>query len=200
MNVKQGLLIAAVAASMLLATGCGSANHASSTGNSSANTSNTASTQSTKTTTPDRTVMVGASGYSGLGNLDKFEKQAKAHPTDYKAQLDAGVSAFDNGKLTLAIHYYEKAAKLKPSAATPVNNIGNVYYRPMKLPAKALPYYQKAVKINPKDGVAWLNLIEVEGTLGHNSAAKSYAVEALKVVPKSNAYYSSLQTALKKMK
>lgn len=140
--------------------------------------------------------VVGAQSYSGQANLQKYEKAATAHPTDYQAQLTAGVSAFVNHHYNAAITYYQKAAKLQPHNGEPVNNIGNVYFRGLGKPKSALSYYRQATHVQPGYVYGWWNLALCEKAVGDMTAAKAAVSQGLQSVPKSNPYYNDLKTAL----
>ncbi|SHJ89065.1 TPR repeat-containing protein [Alicyclobacillus tolerans] len=193
-KMKKLLLSLTTVATLGLVAGCGTVNQ---TANQAAKQVQKTANQAIKT---PGGVMVGATAYYGAANLKKFENAAKAQPKSEKAQMDAGISAFDNQQFEKAITYYQKAAQLNPKDPIPLNNIGNVYFRGLKQPSQALAYYKKATQIGPTYGVAWLNLYLVQIQLNQKQAAKQTLQQALKVVPKSNAYYSDLQKDLNSLK
>jgi tetratricopeptide (TPR) repeat protein len=139
----------------------------------------------------------GAAPYQGAKNLKKWAAAAKAAPHNEEAQIQAGVSAFQNDKPQLAIQYYLKAAADNPNDATPWNNIGNVYRNLLHEDRVAMAYYRKAIKIEPLYDVAWYNLAWTEQSMGDIAAAKATAAEALKVLPPTDPDHGSFEQMLK---
>lgn len=185
-------------ATALLVAGCGTAKP---TANQTSN-----QTTSPKSTTKQTVIrqgnnmLVGAGSYAGQANLKKYESTAKQSPQNAQAQINAGISAYDNGQYQTAVAYYKKAIQLDPKNAIPYNNLGNTYLRGLKQPKNALPYYQKATQVQPSYAYGWYNLALCQEQLGDNTAAKATFQSALKVVPKSDPLYSVMQKAMAQVK
>lgn len=194
---RFGPLSGLVLGALLLA-GCGaqpSAVNVPQTGTGAPLSSQTSSA-SKAATAPSRTYVVGGQNYAGQANLRQYKKAAAAHPTDYLAQIAAGVSSFVNGDYSSAIAYYQKAANLQPHNGEPLNNIGNVYFRGLNRPKLALPYYERATHVQPDYVYGWWNLALCEKALGNMAAAKAAVIEGLKNVPRNDPNYNSLKMAL----
>ncbi len=142
-------------------------------------------------------MIVGGDAYQGKDKLAKLEQDAAAHPSDAKAQIQAGISAYVNGDMQKAITYYHKAIADDPKNALPYNNLGNVYFRGLKQPKEALQYYQKATQVDPTYAFGWWNLALCEIDLGDKSAAKTALQQGLSKVPKDDPHYKNLQDTLK---
>lgn len=171
--------------------GCGKT-----TSNSANNTvTNTATTGTTvtKNSAGGKTIIEGASGYTGKTNLDKYLATAKASPKSVTAQMNAGVASHVNGNDTAAIGYYKKAIALQPSNGEAYNNIGNIYLRDLKNAKAALPYYQKATTVEPSYSYGWWNLAITQATLGDTQGELQTLTKALTVVKTSDPVYKELQ-------
>lgn len=200
-NIIQSIGVAAIAAVVL--TGCGTGGQAAN--NSSAGTSNTSNTASAKSTTngaittKNGTVIENASGYAGSANLKKYQAAASSKPSDFQAQIDAGIASHVNGDDAKAIKYYQAAGKINPKSAVPYNNIGNIYLRDKKDAKSAIPYYQKATKADPTYAYGWWNLSIAQSQNGNIAAAKKAVASGLKDVKKSDPVYKSLQAMQKQL-
>lgn len=179
-----------------LLAGCGTSNQ---TANNTSNTANTVTT-TTKNTSTGKTIIEGASGYSGKANLNKYIAAAKASPKSVTAQMNAGIASHVNGNDTAAITYYRKVIALSPSNGIAYNNIGNIYLRDQKNAKTALTYYQKATQVEPSYSYGWWNLAITESTLGNNTSALQTLSQALKVVKSSDPVYKELQAMQTQLK
>ena len=141
-------------------------------------------------------LIYGGQAYEGSANLAKYEKTAKAQPKSAQAQIQAGISAYVNGKFSAAIAYYKQAIADDPKNGLPYNNIGNIYYRGMGDPKAAVPYYQKTTQVDPTYVYGWWNLALSESSLGNTAAAKQAVRQGLVHVPKTDPYYKYLKGAL----
>lgn len=176
------------------AVGCGTANQ---TQNQIANQTSAAKSQTQNVVRQGNNMLVGAGNYAGQANLHRYETAARNAPGNAQDQINAGISAYDNGKYQTAITYYKKAIQLAPKNAIAYNNLGNAYFRGLKQPKSALPYYQKATQVQPSYAYGWYNLALCQEQLGQKAAARSTLQTALKAVAKTDKLYPTLQTALK---
>lgn len=139
------------------------------------------------------------SQYVGDKNLQKYEAAAKANPTNFKDQINAGMSAYANKKYDEAISYYNAASKVEPNNPEPVNALGNIYFRNLNQPEKALGLYQQATKLNPSYAYAWWNEATCQKALGNIGDAKATLQKGLANVSKSDPLYSTLQKMLSQL-
>ncbi len=88
-----------------------------------------------------------------------FLIQAPSINADRADTLNAeGQKLIDQGKFTEALEAYKKAIKLKPDFWSPYRNAGWVLeYKPNK-PQDALPYYFKAIELNPTEPISFLEI------------------------------------------
>lgn len=114
-----------------------------------------------------------------------FDQAVKASPTGL-TYFYQGYARQQSGALQAAADAYDKAAAdLKgngSAAATALNNAGYAYQKLGRLD-KAVTYYKNAVKANPKNGEAQLNLGLVYLNIGNQSAAAPYLKAALAAKP-----------------
>lgn len=68
-----------------------------------------------------------------------------------------GIAIHQQGALTLAVKYYERAVKVDPTYADAENNIGTVWYQ-RKRYSKAIRAYQKAINLRKDMPVLYSNL------------------------------------------
>lgn len=188
--------IGVAALAVVVLTGCGSGGSQTAKNNPSSS-SNSSASQSI--TTKNGTIITNGKPYHGAAILKKYQAAAKKKPNDFKAQMNAAIASHVNGDDAAAIKYYEAASKINPKSAVPHNNIGNIYLRDKKEPKKALPYYQKATKVDSTYGFGWYNLAITENDLGHTAAAKHALANGLKDVKKSDPAYSGMQTLQKQL-
>ena len=190
---------AAVIATAMLVAGCGTTGGAGGTGGSNAtnNATPNASTATKTNTTQNRTEILGGGNYKG--KLSQFVKTADANPHSEADQIQAGIAAYVNQNFQDAIKYYKRATVIAPKDVVPYNNLGNVYFRGLSDPTKALAFYQKATQLNAKYAFAWWNLAMCEAALGNKAAAKTAISTGLKNVPKSDANYKNLVSYSKQL-
>jgi len=155
-----------------------------------------------KTTTPNAisstsvTPSPDKSQYSGTQNLNMLESLAKANPKDANAQMNAGMSAYTNNDYTKAIDYYNNAIKINPKDGIVYNNIGNVYFRGLKNPKDALPFYEKATQVDPSYNFGWFNLALCQQKLEDKEGAKTTINRGLKALASNDPVVESLKKLL----
>ena len=80
-----------------------------------------------------------------------YGKLAKAHPRDPSYLNLTGIAYMQNGDLSRARKWFNRAIKLEPRFADAFNNLGATWYSQRNF-KRALEYYQRAVTLQP--GVA----------------------------------------------
>ena len=136
----------------------------------------------------------GTAPYMGSANLRKYEQAASANPTSYKAQLYAGLAASVNNNPTKAIQYWQDAIKVDPHVGNAYEYIGNVYLEDYNNPKEAMTWYKKSITYGPSYDYGWYRVVQLEVQFGDMPAAKKYAAEAAKVLPKGNKVLANLET------
>jgi tetratricopeptide (TPR) repeat protein len=196
MRMKSLAVLGSSALALAVLAGCGSP--AKSTANNATNgtSSTSASTSNTSSSSKNQTVSVGAQAYQGKTNLEKYTSLASKQATSFTAQINAGVSEYQNHNYAKAIAYYKKAAAINPKSAVPYNDIGNVY-RDMRDVKNAINYYTKATQADPTYGYGWLNLALAQVTNGDTSAAKTTVQKGLQSVKTSDPVHGMLVTEQK---
>lgn len=205
MNKRLMTSIGVAALSAVVLTGCGASGGKPAVSNQSSNAStnssasNASATAKNSITTKNGTVIINGKQYSGAATLKKYQTAAKNKPSDFQAQIQAGIASHVNGDDAAAIKYYKAAGKVNPKSAIPFNNIGNIYLRDKQDAKSAIPYYQKATKADPTYGYGWWNLSIAEAGVGNTAAAKKAVASGLKNVKKSDPAYPGLQAMQKKL-
>ncbi len=88
-----------------------------------------------------------------------FLIQAPSINADRADTLNAeGQKLIDQGKFTEALEAYKKAIKLKPDFWSPYRNAGWVLEYKLNKPQDALPYYFKAIELNPTEPISFLEI------------------------------------------
>ncbi|MBU0488534.1 MAG: hypothetical protein KKA07_17420 [Bacteroidetes bacterium] len=96
-----------------------------------------------------------------------------------------------------AIACFEKALTLFPEYKQAFNNIGAIYYEPLKDYAKAAEYFQKSVDIDSSNAVAWYNLACSYGKIKKDSLASHAFIEAIRQDKEKEQYQTGLVNHLK---
>lgn len=194
MRMKSLAVLGSSALALAVLAGCGSP--ANSTTNNAKNGASSTSASNTTSSSKNQTVSVGAQAYQGKTNLEKYTSQASKQATSFTAQINAGVSEYQNHNNAKAIAYYKKAAAIDPKSAVPYNNIGNIY-RDMREMTNAISYYTKATQVDPTYGYGWLNLALAQVTNGDTTAAKTTVQKGLQSVKTSDPVHGMLVTEQK---
>lgn len=193
-----GISVSILGISVLAGCGNTTSNSANNTVTNTANTANTGTTV-TKNSSGGKTIIEGASGYTGKANLNKYQSAAKSSPKSVTAQMNAGVASHVNGNDTAAIAYYKKAIALQPSNGEAYNDIGNIYLRDKNDAKAALPYYQKATTVEPSYSYGWWNLAITQATLKDTQGELQTLTKALTVVKTSDPVYKELKAMKSQM-
>ncbi|MCY0881870.1 MAG: tetratricopeptide repeat protein [Firmicutes bacterium] len=144
-----------------------------------------------------KTIVEGASQYQGKKNLDKYESAAAKSPSNFNAQIQAGVAAFNNNQPQQAISYYKAAMKIDPHKGISYDNIGNVYRDDLHNYTKALQYYQECVKEEPTCNFGWYNQAFVDVYDLHNTKAAQLVYQAAqKALPATDPYVGYIKKML----
>lgn len=118
-----------------------------------------------------------AAAYSNLGvalmALGRSEEGIAAYRQALSVQPDFADAAFNLGRalmkksrITEAIRYFEQAVELYgDKTATALNGLGNAL-RTINRPQQALPYAERAVRVDPEFAEAWMNLASTYRDLG----------------------------------
>lgn len=91
--------------------------------------------------------------YYFFGDFNKAEKafrsHLKRHPDDTKAYNNLGGLYYFRKQYTTALEYFKKFVKANPKDVKAINNVGVVTMNKLGKLGEALPYFQRAVKIDP---------------------------------------------------
>jgi serine/threonine protein kinase/tetratricopeptide (TPR) repeat protein len=103
--------------------------------------------------------------------VEQFKKATEKAPGMYRAYMNLGAS------LEMLTRYKESEQALSTSLKlqeTPggLNNMGTLLTTQMR-DAEAVPYYERAVALNPHEYVYWMNLADSNRRLGHLRTANS---------------------------
>ena len=178
----------AVASFALFVAGCG---QSQAIGHSAPTKPASKTVASNKTT---RVLRMGATAYQGASNLSKYEQLASTHQQSYEAQIEAGTAAEVNNDPQKAIQYWQQAIKIDPKKGNPYEYIGNIYLEDYNNPKEAMTWYKKSITYGPSYDFGWYRVVQLEVQFGDMSAAKKYAAEAAKVLPKGNKVLANLET------
>lgn len=86
-----------------------------------------------------------------------FKRLSDAAPQNAVYFNKLGISLHQQGALTMALKYYERAVKVDPRYADAQNNVGTVWYQ-RKRYGKAIRAYQKAINMRKDMPVLYSNL------------------------------------------
>jgi tetratricopeptide (TPR) repeat protein len=86
-----------------------------------------------------------------------FKRLSDAAPQNAVYFNKLGISLHQQGALTMALKYYERAVKVDPGYADAQNNVGTVWYQ-RKRYGKAIRAYQKAINMRKDMPVLYSNL------------------------------------------
>lgn len=166
------LVLAVLAATALLATGCSSADDTTTT--TAAESSNTtlagsATSVSVGSEEPQRLVVGGKTAEEYEAALSDLEKAVKATPDDLTALQELAIAQYNTGRYEEAAATYQKMLQLKDDAFTH-NNYGNVL-RDWNKVDEAKAEYEKAISSDPTLVTAYLNLASVLVAKGEMSEA-----------------------------
>ncbi len=166
------LVLAVLAATALLATGCSSADDTTTT--TAAESSNTtlagsATSVSVGSEEPQRLVVGGKTAEEYEAALSDLEKAVKATPDDLTALQELAIAQYNTGRYEEAAATYQKMLQLKDDAFTH-NNYGNVL-RDWNKVDEAKAEYEKAISSDPTLVTAYLNLASVLAAKGEMSEA-----------------------------
>jgi len=108
------------------------------------------------------------------------------HETPKKArkELDAATRAFKKGDRATAIEHLEKAAESDPENFDVASNLGALYLQERN-PEKAVPWLEKAHRIDPFDAGNNINYSAYYANLGEYAKAEDHANAGLKADPAS---------------
>jgi len=84
-------------------------------------------------------------------------------------------------KLNLAIKHFNQVLFLDPNDKRTLNNLGTIYYDFYKEYDKAIPYFQKALKVDSSFSYAWFNKGYCYEQLGNHHNAKFAYQQAMKI-------------------
>lgn len=166
------LVLAVLAATALLATGCSSEDDTTTT--TAAESSNTTLAGSVTSVTvgsdePERLVVGGKTVEEYEAALPDLEKAVKAAPDDLTVLQELAIAQYNTGRYEEAAATYQKMLQLKDDAFTH-NNYGNVL-RDWKKLDEAKAEYEKAISSDPTLVTAYVNLASVLAAGGSVSEA-----------------------------
>lgn len=115
------------------------------------------------------------------------EAYAKAHPRLVRAQVAAGVAAFDAHQPSIAVRYYDIALRLAPRDAVVMTDLANVYRESLREPRVAVRDYLAAAQMNGRYDEAWYGAISTALSIGADREAVSVAARALRSLPAKDA-------------
>jgi predicted O-linked N-acetylglucosamine transferase (SPINDLY family) len=128
-----------------------------------------------------------AVAYLDAGKLNAAEEIAreglKKKPKDFGLANAYGVILKRLGRSEEAIEYFLLAAKIEGTNSSPPVNLGNTYMMVNK-PAKAVEWFSKATRLNPKDGENFRLLANAHIRLGDYPKGISTLEQALVRSPK----------------
>jgi len=156
------LVLAVLAATASLATGCSSADDTTTT--TAAESSNTTLAGSVTSVTvgsdePQQLVVGGKTAEEYEAALPDLEEAVKAAPDDLTALQELAIAQYNSDRYEEAAATYQKMLQLKDDAFTH-NNYGNVL-RDWKKLDEAKAEYEKAISSDPTLVTAYLNLASV---------------------------------------
>ncbi len=112
-----------------------------------------------------------------------LERLVESFPHYAPAYNDLGVLYFESGAGDKAMASYEKAVSLDPESATFRRNLADYLYAAMKQPGNALPHYEKALSLKPRDTENLLILGNIRAESGDFRQAREYYLRVLEIDP-----------------
>jgi tetratricopeptide (TPR) repeat protein len=85
------------------------------------------------------------------------------------------------GNTDEALNAYNELIPLEPNTAEYINNRGVIYFNKLKKYEEAKKDFEQCIRINPSNGMYFLNLSRCYYMMGDNENAKTNAVQALKL-------------------
>ncbi len=89
--------------------------------------------------------------------ISYYDRILKIDPTYERALNNKGTVLAELGNHDTALEYYEKANEQNPNYADTLNNIGTSYLNHKKDYKKSLEYFDKSLRIEPKDILSLMN-------------------------------------------
>ena len=112
-----------------------------------------------------------------------LEDMLESFPDYSTAYNDLGVLNCELGNNDKALAAYEKAVSLEPGNATFRKNLADFYYAAIKRPEAAIPHYEKALFLNPRDTETLLILGNIRVESGDFHQARGYYLRVLEIDP-----------------
>ncbi len=157
------LVLVTLAATILVAVGCSSAEEPTTTSAGAVTTITVGSGE------PQRLVVGGKTVEEYEAALPDLERAVEAAPEDLAALQELAIAQYNTGRYEEAAATYQKMLELKDDAFTR-NNYGNVL-RDWKRLDEAKAEYEKAISADPTLVTAYLNLASVLAAEGNTSEA-----------------------------
>ena len=112
-----------------------------------------------------------------------LERLVESFPDYSPAYNDLGVLYCEQGNVDKALAAYEKAVSLEPGNATFQKNLADFYYVAMKRPEAAVPHYENALSLDPRDKETLIILGNIKVESGNHHSAKDYYLRVLEMDP-----------------
>lgn len=100
-------------------------------------------------------------------------------PENFRAYSKAGLALWENDMIEEAMVSLHKSIELNPNYDITQNNLGVIYLDGLGCAADALPYFEKALQINPSYTLAYFNAGRANEMLGNKTSAAEYYQMAL---------------------
>ncbi len=102
-----------------------------------------------------------------------------SNPENYRAYSKAGIALWENDMIEEAMVSLHKSIDLNPNFDIAQNNLGVIYLDSLGCASDALPYFEKALEINPSYTMAYFNAGRANEMLDKKTQAAEYYQMAL---------------------
>ncbi|MGB4548700.1 MAG: tetratricopeptide repeat protein, partial [Syntrophales bacterium] len=112
-----------------------------------------------------------------------IHSERQEHAADALSHSNVAAFHYEKGDSAKAQSHFEKAVELDPANPILRKNLADFLYAAMKMPQMALPHYEKALSLNPRDTETLLILGNIRTESGDFPQAREYYLRVLELDP-----------------